>query len=67
MVKKQSIHLANGTSVILDSREVAGAAATWDMYEGRTENATYGPLSVAVPAEVKGLHVGLFFKLKFFC
>ena len=46
-----------GISYILDSREVAGASATMDMFVGREINSTFGALASAVPGEVKGLHV----------
>ena len=44
-------------ALILDSREVAAALSTVDMFVGREINSTYGALAVAVPGELKGLYV----------
>lgn len=50
------IRLANGTTTVLDMRERAPAAAYEDMYLDKPEAKFSGPLSVAVPGEVKGLY-----------
>ena len=50
------IHLANGTNVCIDGREMAGAAATRDMFirdgKGDTHLSQTGPLASGVPGEV---------------
>lgn len=50
------IHLANGTNICLDGREMAGAAATRDMFirdgKGDTHLSQTGPLASGVPGEV---------------
>jgi gamma-glutamyltranspeptidase / glutathione hydrolase len=50
------IHLANGTNVCIDGREMAGAAATRDMYlrdgKGDTQLSQTGALAIGVPGEV---------------
>ena len=50
------IHLANGTNLCLDGREMAGAAATRDMFvrdgKGDTSLSQTGPLASGVPGEV---------------
>eukprot|EP00891_Asterochloris_glomerata_P008222 jgi/Astpho2/8222/e_gw1.00122.50.1_t len=49
------IRAPNGTTEVIDAREVAPAAATQDMFKGRPEAAINGGLAVAVPLELKGL------------
>jgi gamma-glutamyltranspeptidase/glutathione hydrolase len=50
------IHLANGTNICIDGREMAGAAATRDMFirdgKGATHLSQTGPLASGVPGEV---------------
>jgi len=50
------IHLANGTNVCLDGREMAPAAATRDMFlragQGDTRLSQTGPLASGVPGEL---------------
>ena len=50
------IHLANGTNVCIDGREMAPAAATHDMFvrdgKGDTQLSQTGPLASGVPGEV---------------
>ena len=50
------IHLANGQNICLDGREMAGAAATRDMFvrdgKGDTTLSQTGPLASGVPGEV---------------
>jgi gamma-glutamyltranspeptidase/glutathione hydrolase len=50
------IHLANGTNLCLDGREMAPAAATRDMFlragKGDTDLSQTGPLASGVPGEV---------------
>jgi gamma-glutamyltranspeptidase/glutathione hydrolase len=50
------IHLANGTNLCIDGREMAGAAATRDMFirngKGDTDLSQTGPLASGVPGEV---------------
>lgn len=50
------VRLANGTELVIDSREVAPAAATEDMFVDDPELATYGALSSGVPGELRGLY-----------
>uniref|UniRef100_A0A182N9R3 Gamma-glutamyltransferase n=1 Tax=Anopheles dirus TaxID=7168 RepID=A0A182N9R3_9DIPT len=45
---------ASGTVECIDSREVAPAAATEDMFVGNEEAAVAGGLAIAVPGEVSG-------------
>lgn len=56
------IRFANGSVHHVDFREVAPAAATKDMYDGRPDSAIVGGLAVAVPGEVAGLE---YLKLRF--
>lgn len=51
------IRLPNRTSEVIDAREVAPVAATEAMYQGHPEWAVTGGLAVAVPLELKGLHL----------
>eukprot|EP00854_Cymbomonas_tetramitiformis_P008632 gene8632-10244_t len=51
------IHLPNGTSEVIDAREVAPAAATQEMFVGSPGASVTGGLAVAVPGEVAGLHM----------
>jgi gamma-glutamyltranspeptidase/glutathione hydrolase len=50
------VHLANGTNVCIDGREMAGAAATRDLFirdgKGDTDLSQTGPLASGVPGEV---------------
>jgi gamma-glutamyltranspeptidase / glutathione hydrolase len=50
------IHLANGTNICVDGREVAGAGATRDMFvrngKGDTQLSQTGPLASGVPGEL---------------
>ena len=50
------IHLANGTNICVDGREIAGAAATRNMFvrngKGDTELTQDGPLASGVPGEL---------------
>jgi gamma-glutamyltranspeptidase/glutathione hydrolase len=50
------IHLANGTNVCIDGREMAGAGATRDLFirdgKGDTDLSQTGPLASGVPGEV---------------
>lgn len=50
-----SIRLANGTVDLIDAREIAPSAATQDMYLKNPSSSSRGPLSIAVPGELKGL------------
>jgi len=47
--------LMNGTNRILDAREKAPEKAYQDMFVGDPEKSSVGPLSIAIPAEIKGL------------
>lgn len=50
------VRLANGTSLSINSRETAPAAATPDMFNGKPPLASItGGLAVAVPLQLKGL------------
>lgn len=50
------IRLSNGSSVFIDAREPAPAAANATMYEGKDKYASLdGGLAVAVPCELRGL------------
>ena len=53
------IHLANGTNICVDGREIAGAAATRNMFvrngKGDTELTQDGPLASGVPGELAAL------------
>jgi gamma-glutamyltranspeptidase len=53
------IHLANGTSEVIEFREEAPAAATRDMYIASTphKSSLLGGLAVAVPTELHGMRV----------
>lgn len=46
---------ADGNYEAVDFREVAGAAASEDMYQGNVAGSVYGGLAVGVPSEVRGL------------
>ncbi len=50
------IHLANGTNICIDGREIAGAAATRNMFvrngKGDTQLSQTGPLASGVPGEL---------------
>jgi gamma-glutamyltranspeptidase/glutathione hydrolase len=50
------IHLASGTNICIDGREMAGAAATRDLFirdgKGDTDLSQNGPLASGVPGEV---------------
>ncbi|GAB0144905.1 hypothetical protein EsHS_00005358 [Epichloe bromicola] len=46
---------ADGNYEAVDFREVAGAAASQDMYQGNVAGSVYGGLAVGVPSEVRGL------------
>ena len=48
---------ATGEGTFYDSRETAPAAATWDMYNENPDLSVNGGLAIAVPGEVKGLHM----------
>lgn len=47
---------ATGSAKAYDMRETASSTAYQDMFKGREEKKQKGPLSVAVPGEVAGLH-----------
>ena len=53
------IHLANGTSEVIEFREEAPAAASRDMYVASTphKSSLLGGLAVAVPTELHGMRV----------
>jgi len=51
------IRLPNGTSEVIDAREVAPLAATESMFKGRPQAALVGGLAAAVPLELRGLHL----------
>ncbi|KAL4550318.1 hypothetical protein Ndes2526B_g08473 [Nannochloris sp. 'desiccata'] len=51
------IRLPNGTSEVIDAREVAPLAATETMFKGRPKAALVGGLAAAVPLELRGLHL----------
>ncbi len=58
------VRLANGAAVMVDYREVAPAAATWDMYldaDGKLipQSSTRGWRAAAVPGSVAGLALAL--------
>lgn len=48
---------SEGKSVILDARETAPGGSSEDMFVGHETDTTLGPLAIAVPGELKGLHV----------
>lgn len=50
------IRRANGSAEFIDGRETAPLAASQDMFTGHEADIGSGPLSVAVPGELKGLH-----------
>ncbi|KAL3136319.1 hypothetical protein ABBQ38_005583 [Trebouxia sp. C0009 RCD-2024] len=49
------IRSPNGTTEVIDAREVAPAAATENMFKGRPDAAVHGGLAIAIPLELKGL------------
>lgn len=49
------IRLPNGTTEVIDARELAPAAATEAMFRGKASAAVNGGLAIAVPLELKGL------------
>lgn len=51
------IRLPNGTSEVIDAREVAPLAASEKMFKGRPQAALVGGLAAAVPLELRGLHL----------
>ncbi len=51
------IRLPNGTSEVIDAREVAPLAATEKMFKGKPKAALVGGLAAAVPLELRGLHL----------
>ena len=51
------IRLPNGTSEVIDAREIAPLAATEKMFKGRPQAALVGGLAAAVPLELRGLHL----------
>ncbi|PAN38483.1 hypothetical protein PAHAL_7G175200 [Panicum hallii] len=50
------VRLADGTSIVYDSRETAPLAASKDMYGGNATLKARGALSIAVPGEIAGLY-----------
>ena len=44
----------NETNIVIDFRETAPAAAHRDMFEDNMDRLVQGPLSIAVPGEIKG-------------
>ncbi|WVZ85927.1 hypothetical protein U9M48_032784 [Paspalum notatum var. saurae] len=50
------VRLADGASVVYDSRETAPLAASKDMYGGNETLKARGALSIAVPGEIAGLY-----------
>nr|CAB3484731.1 unnamed protein product [Digitaria exilis] len=50
------VRLADGTSVVYDSRETAPLAASKDMYGGNETLKARGALSIGVPGEIAGLY-----------
>jgi gamma-glutamyltranspeptidase / glutathione hydrolase / leukotriene-C4 hydrolase len=51
------IRLPNGTSEVIDAREVAPVAASEEMFKGKPQAALVGGLAAAVPLELRGLHL----------
>eukprot|EP00887_Chlorella_sp_A99_P000435 scaffold17.g435.t1 len=51
------IRLPNGTAEVIDAREVAPLASNETMFVGRPDASLNGGLAVAVPLELKGLHL----------
>mmetsp|Transcript_29742 Transcript_29742/g.65820 ORF Transcript_29742/g.65820 Transcript_29742/m.65820 type:complete len:669 (+) Transcript_29742:133-2139(+) len=51
------IRLANGTSVFINSRETASAAATADMFDGKPYASLDGGAAIAVPMQLQGLEL----------
>ena len=52
-----TIRLANGSSEVIDAREVAPLAATETMFKGNPRASLFGGLAIAVPLELRGLYV----------
>ncbi|PRP84658.1 gamma-glutamyltranspeptidase 1-like [Planoprotostelium fungivorum] len=52
-----NIRMANGTEEVIDAREVAPAASNMNMFDDNYTLSKDGPLSIAIPGELKGLEL----------
>ena len=50
------VWMPNGSVAILDYRETAPAASTFDMFNATNASSTVGGMAVAIPGEIKGLY-----------
>ena len=57
----------SGDVEVLDYREAAPGAATYDMYSANNWSSLYGPLASGVPGSFKGYSEGVLIYLLFFC